>query len=276
MRFVRFLLCVITISLLVGHAHAQEFPRNEVSVLGVWFKQEGIQAMELAGPNQTFTGWNPSSWGIEASYRYWVSPRLGVDAALGLQMAVFTYAWDPGGGVYYPSPYPSEGVEREYKEFYPIVPLRIRAVSRFSLSGNWVLMPSLGFGIAQLGSETINFGYGVSVNETGDTLMKIMQRIDRVNASGKPIYLVELGGELGYKLPNLNTITFALVLQYSARRDIFSGEYTLYPDTEFESRGRYTGGINHVGLRLGYSMSWGSPKEPGYVRKAGRKAERTP
>jgi len=272
-RVFSFLLCSCASML---NASAQGLPRNEFTAFGQWFKQEGIQATDQTGPNQTFTGWAPSSWSVSANYRYWLTSRFSVGAQVGLMNLPYAYQWAPGYGIYFPSDIVSNETSRYPKENALGVPFMLLVGSRWALGGQWWINPSLGVGVAQVNTSVIPSGITVRSPDEPDSTIRIMRSVHRVNASGGPIPLVHLSAELGYMLGNMNTISLGILLQASPRRDVFSGEYTLYPGTEFESTGGYTGGVHHLGLRLGYTMCWGIPKEPGYVRKARRKAERQP
>lgn len=254
--------------------HAQDSPRNELFLAGEWFKLEALRVEGRTGANQSFNGWHPSSMGIQVNYTHWLGSQFGLGIGLGLKQVPFTYSWDRGRGVFYPAKFAPLGVEKEFKDNSTLVSLGMHLSMRVEIRRQWRAMGSLSMAVTQLASETSSFTSTERL-ET-DSAIVVMRRVDKVNQSAKAIPLLRFTGDLGYVLPNMNTVSFGLVLQYSTRRDIFTGAYVLHPDSPYESTGRYRGGVSYLGVQIGYTMSWGMPKEPAWVRKARRRSEVVP
>lgn len=81
--------------------------------------------------------------------------------------------------------------------------------------------------------------------------------------------------EAHYMFNNFNRIILRVEWCY-APFVVWSGDYVLARNTDQESRGTFEQRGSYWGFNLGYSLSWGAPKEPRWYRKQAREAQKQP
>ena len=118
-------------------------------------------------------------------------------------------------------------------------------------------------------TEEIPYTESTTIGQPTTTYLT-MVRMDRYNTGGGALPFVRFGFGVDRMFENFNRIGLELFALYSTRRNTFQSDYILYPGTIGESSGTIQGGVSHAGLRLSYTLTWGPPKKPAYLRREER------
>lgn len=184
--------------------------------------------------------------------------------------AIFTYKYVEN---YVVLGFPEIGYRptKEFPEHHWLPGIALNCSYRKSLGKQWGGFATMHVGWQFISSEEVPFRGWVSIGRPLTTYLT-MVRVDRYNRGGGALPFVRLGFGLERAFENFNRIGVELFGLYSFRRDTFQSDYLLYPGTVDESNGSIQGGVSHAGVRASYTLTYGAPKKPGYLRRAERGA----
>lgn len=242
------------------------FPRNEFLVEGLTGYGGEVKFSHISGPYALMGGREALSFGAAVRYRKRVgtSERMCLGVGLEYLRLPFTFTWEMNAREVY-------GVDR-------ISRLETYQAERMGLANVWstfeyaltkgkrpvFIQFGLGAGWSQLDFFP-RFG-GRSVQDPNDPSVRYNIYTMTAEHRNGWVYLLRAGIGKEWCLPNLNRLGFLVYGQWSGVDDFNSGTYLAYPGTSSESRGTWQQGLNYVGVKLHYAMSYGAPKLPKQMR----------
>lgn len=258
-------------SLATEGVHAQggegAFPRKEFLVEGLTGYGGEVKFDHISGPYALMGGREALSFGVALRYRKRVgsSERICLGVGLEYLRLPFTFTWETNAREVY-------GVDR-------ISRLETYQAERMGLANVWstfeyaltkgkrpvFIQFGLGAGWSQLDFFP-RFG-GRSVHDPNDPSVRYNIYTMTAEHRNGWVYLLRAGIGKEWCLPNFNRVGFVVYGQWSGVEDFNSGTYLAYPGTTSESQGTWQQGLNYVGVKLHYAMSYGAPKLPKQMRE---------
>lgn len=226
-----------------------------------------VRFTSTSGPYDLMGGRPALAFGVGLRYRERFGENQRTCLGFGLEYLrlPFTFTWDINAKEVYGVDYPSQ------TETYQ--------AERMGLANLWTtfeygltkvkrpvfLYLGVGAGWSQLDFYP-QFG-GRSVHDPDDT--NVRYNIYTMTAEHRNGWVLLLRAGIGKEwcLPNLNRLGFLVYGQWSGVNDFNSGTYLAYPGTTSESRGTWQQGLNYVGVKLHYAMSYGPGKVPKHLRE---------
>jgi hypothetical protein len=262
-RFIVFSLCISLggskcLQAQTNHTH----PKNEIVPEVVICVGGKVDFSPTSGPYDLMGGRYAVGYSVGLRYRH----RLGADERTLLGLGVeymrlpFTFTWEVNAKEVY-------GIERESgQETY--------LAERMGLGVLWgtlereltesknpiALFFGLGLGWSEADFYPI-FGFNTVSPYDDPRTSYVLYDITSDHRNGwVPLLRIGVGKEWCYK--NLNRLGLTAFVQWSEVDDFNYGTYVAYPGTTSESRGTWQQGLNYVGLKFHYAMSYGPPKVP--------------
>jgi hypothetical protein len=243
-----------------------QYPRKEFIAEALSGYGGAVQFNRATGPYALMSGRNALAFGAGLRYRIRFGEQQRSVVGFGLEYLrlPFTFTWETNAREVY-------GVDR-------ISRLETYQAERMGLANVWstfeyglttgkrpvFIQVGLGAGWSQLDFYP-RFG-GRSVQDPNDPSVRYNIYTMTAEHRNGWVYLLRAGIGKEWCLPNLNRLGFLIYGQWSGIDDFNSGTYLAYPGTTSESRGTWKQGLNYVGVKLHYAMSYGAPKLPKQLR----------
>jgi len=266
-RVAALLAVLLTTHFAEGQEAKSQVPRNEFVAEILGGLGGVVQFNHLSGPYALMSGRRAIAFGFGLRYRRRVGTTQGTCIGVGLEYLrlPFTFSWDINAQEAYGIDYPSR-TDTYQAERMGLGCLWTTLDQNITQAQNPAFFHlGLGMGWSNLYDFYPRFG-AFTVRDPDD--MDERYDIYRMTAEHRNgwVFLMRVGVGKEWRLSNFNRIGLLIYGQWSGVDDFNSGTYLAYPGTSSESKGTWQQGLNYVGVKLHYAMSYGAPKLPKQLR----------
>jgi hypothetical protein len=247
---------------------AQMFPQNEFRLEFHSFLQDALRMEHVSGQDGLFTPARAWSYGVALDYQRLLDDAWGIRLNVSYRPMPFAYSAYEDYRLIHGQPDMRYGMARQPLRDHPVLNFGL-GLSRDQYVGNGLSVRfGLLFQFVHVGHTDEEYTGHVRVDDT--LRVRIREGIVRIDPDRESHRALQLDVALVKRFSYYDFITLGIYRYWSLTGDVFNARHTLYPGMPEEGTAAFAGGVGHFGAMVGYSFTWGPPKEPRHMRKGKR------